>query len=152
MQFHHPTWMINLVGMNLLEGMLLRKSNSIFLSLISGAVPQRTESRGQGESVNSEVGAKCLQRLRASVERGIRDYEEALKDGVAPEQARLLVPAYAMYVRWRWTASLNAFLHFVSLRDKQDAQYEIREYAKAVNTSLHQLYPNTTKAWNEFRI
>ena len=108
--------------------------------------------QGSGEAVNSEVGAKCLQRLRASVERGIRDYEEALKDGVAPEQARLLLPAYAMYVRWRWTASLNALLHFVSLRDKQDAQYEIREYAKAVNTSLHQLYPHTTKAWNEFRI
>ena len=108
--------------------------------------------QGSGGSVHTDVGAKCLQRLRASVERGIKDYEDALKDGVAPEQARLLLPAYAMYVRWRWTASLNALLHFVSLRDKDDAQYEIREYAKAVNKILHQLYPNTTQAWNEFRI
>lgn len=108
--------------------------------------------QGSGEAVDTEVGAKCLQRLRASVERGIKDYEDALKDGVAPEQARLLLPAYAMYVRWRWTASLNALLHFVSLRDKSDAQYEIREYAKAINAILHQLYPNTTKAWNEFKI
>jgi thymidylate synthase (FAD) len=36
-------------------------------------------------------------------------YQEALRDGVAPEQARLLLPAYSMYVRWRWTASLNAY-------------------------------------------
>jgi thymidylate synthase (FAD) len=57
-----------------------------------------------------------------------------------------------MYVRWRWTASLNALLHFVSLRDKQDAQYEIREYAKAINAIVHQLYPNTTRAWNEYRV
>lgn len=108
--------------------------------------------QGSGGAVNSEVGAKCLQRLRTSVERGIRDYEEALRDGVAPEQARLLLPAYAMYVRWRWTASLNAMLHFVSLRDKDDAQYEIRQYAKAVNETISQLYPNSARAWNEFRV
>jgi thymidylate synthase (FAD) len=107
--------------------------------------------QGSGEPVSAEVGAKYLQRLRASVERGIRDYEEAMRDGIAPEQARLLLPAYAMYVRWRWTASLNAILHFISLRDKSDAQYEIQQYAKAVNTSIHQYYPLTTKAWNEYR-
>ena len=111
-----------------------------------------SRKQGSGGPVNSDVGSKCLQRLRASVNRGIHDYEEALKDGVAPEQARLLLPAYAMYVRWRWTASLNALLHFVSLRDKEDAQYEIQEYAKAINSTLHQLYPNTTRAWNEFRV
>lgn len=107
--------------------------------------------QGSGGPVSSEVGAKCLQRLRASVQRGIADYEDALKDGVAPEQARLLLPAYAMYVRWRWTASLNALLHFVSLRDKEDAQYEIQEYAKAVNAMVQEHYPLTARAWNEYR-
>lgn len=107
--------------------------------------------QGSGEPVNTDTGAKCLQRLRASVERGIHDYEEALKEGVAPEQARLLLPAYAMYVRWRWTASLNAILHFVSLRDKSDAQYEIQQYAKAVSTIVHQYYPLTSQAWYEHR-
>lgn len=107
--------------------------------------------QGSGEPVHIDTGAKCLQRLRASVTRGIHDYEEALKEGVAPEQARLLLPAYAMYVRWRWTASLNAILHFVSLRDKSDAQYEIQQYAKAVSTMVHQYYPLTSKAWYEHR-
>jgi thymidylate synthase (FAD) len=107
--------------------------------------------QGSGEALSAEIGAKYYMRLLASINRGIEDYKEALKDGVAPEQARLLIPAYAMYVRWRWTASLNAILHFVSLREKEDAQYEIREYAKAINFSVHQQYPNTSKAWNEFR-
>lgn len=110
------------------------------------------KKQGSGGPVNSEVGAKCLQRLRASVERGIRDYEDALKDGVAPEQARLLLPAYAMYVRWRWTASLNSVLHFLSLRMKKDSQYEIREYANAVYTITHQLYPNATAFWQKHRV
>ena len=108
--------------------------------------------QGSGGAVSSDVGAKCLQRLRASVERGIRDYEDALKDGVAPEQARLLLPAYAMYVRWRWTASLNALLHFCSLRLGHGAQSEIIEYAKVINEFVKQEYPITTNAWNEFRV
>jgi len=108
--------------------------------------------QGSGGAVGPDVGAKNLQRLRASVERGKRDYEEALRDGVAPEQARLLLPAYSMYVRWRWTSSLNAILHFVSLRLGHGAQYEIVEYAKAINEFVLQSYPQTAKAWNDFRV
>lgn len=107
--------------------------------------------QGSGNPVSNDIGAKYLQRLRASVERGIRDYEEALRDGIAPEQARLLLPAYAMYVRWRWTASLNAILHFITLRDKKDAQYEIQEYAKAISQITQQHYPITMQAWHEHR-
>ena len=107
--------------------------------------------QGSGGPVSTDIGAKYLQRLRASVERGLSDYKQALEDGIAPEQARLLLPAYAMYVRWRWTASLNALLHFLSLRDKEDAQYEIQEYAKAVAQIVQEQYPVTTAAWNEHR-
>lgn len=110
------------------------------------------KKQGSGGALPTDIGSKYLQRLRASVERGIRDYEEALKDGVAPEQARLLLPAYAMYVRWRWTASLNSLLHFVSLRLGHGAQYEISEYANAINKYVLQYYPETARAWNEYRI
>ena len=123
---------------------------------IPGALEWRSipenRKQGSGDAVPADIGAKYLQRLRASVERGMLDYKQALDDGIAPEQARLLLPAYAMYVRWRWTVSLNGVLHFISLRDKQDAQYEIREYAKAINTIVHQIYPITTAAWNEYRV
>lgn len=108
--------------------------------------------QGSGGTVDPNVGAKYLQRLRASVDRGLLDYQQALEDGLAPEQARMLLPAYAMYVRWRWTASLNAILHFVSLRLGHGAQYEIVEYAKAINDYVLQYYPMTAEAWNEYRI
>ena len=72
--------------------------------------------------------------------------------GVAPEQARLFLPAYSLYVRWRWTASLNALLHFMSLRNASDAQYEIREYSNAVTEFVKTLYPQTVKAWEECRV
>ena len=110
------------------------------------------KKQGSSDPLPSDIGAKYLQRMRASVERGMRDYQEALNDGVAPEQARLLLPAYAMYVRWRWTVSLNGVLHFLSLRLDPHAQYEIQEYAKAVNTMVHQHYPITSTEWNKYRV
>lgn len=108
--------------------------------------------QGSGEALNEYHGAKYTQRLRRTVLEGIENYQQALADGVAPEQARLLLPAYAMYVRWRWTVSLNGVLHFLSLRMDPHAQYEIQEYAKAVDKMVHQHYPVTSREWNKYRI
>lgn len=109
-------------------------------------VPEN-KKQGSAEPVPTDIGAKYLQRLRASVERGLSDYKQALDDGIAPEQARLLLPAYAMYVRWRWTASLNALLHFISLRQGEGAQSEIQLYADAVFAEVQQAFPITTTEW-----
>jgi thymidylate synthase (FAD) len=57
-----------------------------------------------------------------------------------------------MYVRWRWTVSLNAVLHFLSLRLDSHAQWEIQQYAKAVEKSVHQYYPMTSAAWTKHRL
>jgi thymidylate synthase (FAD) len=108
--------------------------------------------QGSGEAVSTEVGSKYYMDMLMAVESGMQAYSEALADGIAPEQARLLLPAYAMYVRWRWTTSLNAVLHFLSLRLDPTAQWEIQQYAQAVNTLIEPIYPNTIKAWNEYRV
>jgi len=113
-------------------------------------VPENKKQGSSGE-VDPEIGAKYLQRMRASVQRGVSDYRQALEDGIAPEQARLLLPAYAMYIRWRWTASLNALLHFVSLRKDAHAQYEIQQYAQAIFDEMQDYFPITTRYWLEHR-
>lgn len=115
------------------------------------SVPENRK-QGSGDAVDANTGAKYTQRLRASIERGMRDYEAALADGIAPEQARMLLPAYSMYVRWRWTVSLNGVLHFLSLRLDPHAQYEIQEYARAVEKMVHQYYPITSSEWVKHRI
>lgn len=115
------------------------------------SVPEN-KKQGSGEAVPNDIGAKYTKALERMVSQGEEAYKEALQDGVAPEQARLLLPAYSMYVRWRWTASLNSLLHFLSLRMKEDSQYEIREYAQAIYTIVHQIYPNATAFWQEHRL
>lgn len=107
--------------------------------------------QGSGENVDVYVGAKYSRKLERIIQVGEEAYREALADGLAPEQARLLLPAYAMYVRWRWTASLNAVLHFLSLRTHEHAQSEIRAYADGVQLLVDEHFPLASAAWKEYR-
>jgi len=70
-------------------------------------------------------------------------YEDALNSGMCAEQARLFLPAYGMYVRYRWTTSLHGVLNFLEQRLEHDAQKEIQEYAKAVKDYVQEAYPYT---------
>ena len=115
------------------------------------SVPENRK-QGSAEPVKGYIGAKYTSKMMRLVEQQERLYREALDDGIAPEQARLLLPAYAMYVRWRWTVSLNALLHFLSLRLDPHAQWEIQQYAQAINPEVLKHFPITTAAWNEHRV
>jgi thymidylate synthase (FAD) len=97
--------------------------------------------QGSGGEVDWELGVKHTQELMGYVELGISKYEAALADGICAEQARLFLPAYGMYVRWYWTASVQSIAHFLSQRLEHDAQKEIQEYAKAVLELIKPLFP-----------
>lgn len=105
--------------------------------------------QGSGEPIDAEAGAGWTLALEAFYERGRMLYEDAMKLGVAPEQARLFLPANGLYVRWRWTASLHSVLHFLSLRLDHGAQHEIVEYARAVEELIKPIFPNTVSAYLE---
>lgn len=88
--------------------------------------------QGSGDPVPREIGVKLTAELMQFIDEGVRKYEQALEAGVCAEQARLFLPAYGMYVRWYWTASLQSVCHFLNQRLEHDAQKEIQEYAKAI--------------------
>ena len=99
--------------------------------------------QGSGEPVDEQIGGKHFHRLAEMVVAGTQAYHEALEDGVAPEIARLFLPAYGMYVRWRWTVSLQGVLTFLDQRLEHDAQYEIQKYAEAVLKLTKDAFPET---------
>jgi len=76
-------------------------------------------------------------------------YDYALSVGCPSEQARLFLPAYGMYVRWRWAGSLAMWFHMLDQRLGKDAQYENTEYAKAIATLLLEHFPESMKAWGQ---
>jgi thymidylate synthase (FAD) len=108
--------------------------------------------QGSGEILGSDVGGWFTNKLWDTIESGNNLYQEAMAAGIAPEQARLFLPAYGMYVRWRWTTSLNSVLHFLTLRQGHGAQSEIVDYANVIGELVKEKFPVTTKAWEEFRL
>ena len=75
-------------------------------------------------------------------------YALLVSKGTARELARNLLPL-AFYTEFYWTASLQAVLNFIKLRDHEGSQYEIREYAKAMRTLVEQKFPVSLKAFEE---
>lgn len=97
--------------------------------------------QGSGEPVDKKIGEYYTAKLVQLIETSEKLYEDALKDGICAEQARLFLPAYGMYVRYRWTASLQSVAHFLNQRLAHDAQKEIQEYAKAVYVLAKEYFP-----------
>lgn len=105
--------------------------------------------QGSGEPVHFSLGYHYTNKLGEIIDQGAMLYQEAMNDGVAPELARMFLPAYSMYVRWRWTVSLQGVMTFLDQRLGHDAQLEIQEYAQAVRDLSYEAFPQTIKAIRE---
>ena len=68
------------------------------------------------------------------------EYQTLLEAGVAPEQARMVLPQSTM-TEWWWSGSLDAFADMCNLRCKQDTQYESRLVADQIDAVMLDLYP-----------
>lgn len=77
-------------------------------------------------------------------------YERLIARGVAPEQARMVLPQN-MIVTWIWTGSLLAFHHMYRLRAEGHAQQEAQDFANAVYDIIEPLYPLSWAALTEER-
>lgn len=99
--------------------------------------------QGSGEPIHFSNGAHYTNKLNDIIDESTKLYHEAMTDNVAPELARLFLPAYSMYVRWRWTASLQSVMTFLDQRLGHDAQKEIQDYAKAVEVLTNSVFPTT---------
>jgi thymidylate synthase (FAD) len=67
-------------------------------------------------------------------------YFYLLGAGVAPEQARMVLPQSTM-TEWYWSGSLDAFADMCNLRCKPDTQAETREVAKQIDHKMIELFP-----------
>jgi thymidylate synthase (FAD) len=72
-------------------------------------------------------------------------YDRMLEKGVAPEQARMVLPQSTM-TEWYWSGSLDAFADMCRLRCKDDTQYETRLVADQISVIMEDLFPISWKA------
>ena len=72
-------------------------------------------------------------------------YKSLLEKGVAPEQARMVLPQSTM-TEWYWSGSLDAFIDMCNLRCKADTQYETRLVADYIRVEMMKLFPVSVEA------
>ena len=102
----------------------------------------RAKDRKQGSDGSTEVSS--MEYVFACY-KAIEMYESLLKDGVAPEQARMVLPQ-SMYTEWYWSGSLDAFANMAKLRLKPDTQEETRLIAKQISEQMEDKFPVAWKA------
>lgn len=72
-------------------------------------------------------------------------YNRMLEQGVAPEQARMVLPQSTM-TEWYWSGSLDAFANMCNLRLKPDTQFETRLVANAISIDMKKIWPVSWEA------
>jgi thymidylate synthase (FAD) len=78
-------------------------------------------------------------------EEAIELYQGMLNSGVAPEQARMVLPQSTM-TEWWWSGSLDAFADMCNLRCKPDTQIETRIVANEISNHMRELFPVSWRA------
>ena len=75
-------------------------------------------------------------------------YKDMIAKGVAPEQARMVLPQSTM-TEWYWSGSLDAFADMCNLRCKSDTQAETRVVAQQIDRKMIELFPVSWAALTE---
>jgi len=98
------------------------------------------------EPVSDELAEQTREELQAVYEHAFATYTRLVDAGVARELARSVMPVGA-YTQFYWTVNARALMNFVSLRNSEFAQLEIRRYAEAVEVFFAERMPVTHAAF-----
>jgi thymidylate synthase (FAD) len=100
----------------------------------------RSEDKKQGSYGEVESNANVLYYNKNA----LLMYKQLIDEGVAPEQARMVLPQ-SMMTEWYWSGTVYAFAKMCQLRCAKDTQQESREVAMQVSEYMEKLYP---VSWN----
>ena len=115
--------------------------------------------QGRGAALASAKARKFLAILSRDALDAYRHYEKFLgisanksgNIGMARELARIVLPLN-YYTQWYWKTDLHNLMHFLALRLDSRAQYEMREYAKAITGAVKRWVPLCWEAFVDYRL
>lgn len=109
------------------------------------AKPIGSAKQGSEDFVKDGESKNTFQRTyKEATDKCLDIYNSLIDSGVAPEQARFVLPQ-GTYTEWWWTGSLAAYARVYNQRSDPHAQWEVREYAKAIGALIEPLFP---ESWN----
>ena len=112
----------------------------VYMPFWRSAPTNGAKQGSSGRIEDMDICIKMRQEYDAVAKECVKLYNDLLADGVAPEQARSILPQ-GTYTEFVWTGSLYAFARIYNLRIDAHAQWEIQEYAKAIDKIIAPLFP-----------
>jgi len=108
--------------------------------------PTNGAKQGSSDFVSGDDEKRTLsdEGYAAATKQALETYKSLLSIGIAPEQARFVLPQ-GTYTEWWWTGSLSAYARVYSQRSDSHAQWEVQQYADAINRIVSPLFP---VSWN----
>jgi thymidylate synthase (FAD) len=94
------------------------------------------------EPVEDELAEATREGIAASYAESYRRYQSMLESGIAKEVARTVLPV-GLYTEFYWSLNARSLMNFLSLRNAETAQHEIRLFAAAVETHFAGAMPVT---------
>ena len=100
----------------------------------------RPQNSKQGSDGTVDLGKTIDHNLQTTMEQCLILYNTLIEKGVAPEQARMILPQ-SMMTEWYWSGSVYAFARVCNLRCKPDTQKETRDVANAIHDLADEAFP-----------
>jgi len=110
--------------------------------------PDAWRGRPQNSKQGSDGEVKLDQTINYNMETTMESclilYNSLLQKGVAPEQARMVLPQ-SMMTEWYWSGTLYAFARVCNLRCKPDTQKETQDVANEIDRLTKEAFPRSWK-------
>ena len=100
----------------------------------------RPQNSKQGSAGEVKLDQTIEHNMETTMESCLILYNSLLQKGVAPEQARMVLPQ-SMMTEWYWSGTLYAFARVCNLRCKPDTQKETQDVANQIHTLADEAFP-----------
>ena len=100
----------------------------------------RPKNSKQGSDGTVELGQTIDHNLETTMEGCLILYNTLIQKGVAPEQARMVLPQ-SMMTEWYWSGTVYAFARVCNLRCKPDTQKETQDVANVIDKLADEAFP-----------
>jgi len=118
-------------------------------SLHNGSTDEDVGNKPLGDIYNPDWTISV--EFKSIIESSLDSYDRLIEAGLAPEQARFILPQ-GMITRWVWTGSLLAFWNVYKQRISEHAQYEVRDFAKQLDEHCSKLFPISWEALKTYQL
>ncbi|KAL0482106.1 thymidylate synthase [Acrasis kona] len=117
-------------------------------------VPEHIHGQSSSNNQGSNTALtfdEHLEKIESLVRDSYNAYDAMVKDGVAREQARMVLPTN-VYTEWYWKIDLHNLMHFLSLRMDKHAQKEIQDFSLAMFAIVREIIPVSMQAFVDYRL